>query len=115
MPDDLQTKLGYAKDPPWTTKLAGNEEYAFQKWVKQFNIPWKDEPTADYDMRGFWKALTSGDQRAVRNMKTKHFPDVWKTPYHQTFSNESMYAKPEAPHWQGNQLINSKGQVIYSE
>jgi len=90
----------YAKPGPYVTKLDPAQETAFQGWVKQNKIPWQDTPNADYDMRGYWKAQQSGDPHAKRAANL-HFPDTWKTPYHKSFSNESMYALPTAPHWEG--------------
>lgn len=91
--------LAYAKPGPWQTKLSSSDEAEFQSWVRENRIPWKDSPTSDYDMRGFWQAQKLGDSSAQRNPITLHFPDTWKTPYHTTFSNESIYAKSEAGYW----------------
>lgn len=88
---------------PWLTKLSPLEEMLFQRWVKASSIPWVDTPLSDYDMRGYFKAMLNGDPRAQRNPENRHFPDIWKTPFHQYFSNESQYATPKmnAPHWEG--------------
>ena len=111
--------LGIAKGPPWTTKLDPADEARFQVWVQQNKVPWLDSPTADYDMRGFWKAMTAADPRAVRNFQSQHFPDIWKTPYHETFSRESMYALPTAPRWvrhpNGYVLIDQQGRIVFDE
>jgi hypothetical protein len=60
-------------------------------------------PTSDYDYRGWWQAAQAGDPRAVTkenlNDKQLHFSDVWKTPYHHSFSKDSQYASPTAPGW----------------
>jgi hypothetical protein len=91
---------------PWQTKLNPAEEDAFRHWVQANNIPHNpDDPVADYDMRGFWKAQVSGDPLAVRSAANNHFPDKWKTPFHEWQSNESQYATPDAPHWEGNILV----------
>ena len=103
-----------AKPGPYVTKLAPQEEQQFQSWVKQNNVPWQDSPTADYDMRGFWKAAQAGDPNA-QQAANSHFPDTYKTPYHKTFSNESKYATSSAPHWDGDRLIDSSGKVIADE
>lgn len=96
------------------TKLASDEESKFQKWVKDNKIPWQDTPTADYDMRGYWKAMESGDPSAKR-AANRHFPDTWKTPYHNSFSSESKYSKP-GTHWVGNRLIeDSTGKVLWDD
>jgi hypothetical protein len=110
----------YAKPGPYLTTLSLTDETQFQQWVKSANVPFDPSPQADYDMRGFWKALQSGDPRATRavnpNDKQLHFSDVWKTPFHQEFSNESQYATPNAPHWNDqDQLIDQNGNVVFDE
>ena len=96
------------------TKLSPTEEAKFQSWVKQNKIPWQDTPTADYDMRGYWKAMESGDPNAKR-AANRHFPDTWKTPYHHSFSSESKYSK-QGTHWVGNKLIeDSSGKVLWDD
>jgi hypothetical protein len=100
---------------PWITKLDPMDEIKFLLWVVQNKIPFDPNNVfSDYDMRGYWKALTSGDPRATR-ATSGHFPDIWKTPMHKTFSNESMYATPNAPKWVGNQLVDPQGKVVYTE
>lgn len=109
----------YALPGPYISKLNPADEQTFQKWVKQNNVPFDPSSTADYDMRGFWSALVSKDPRAVTAISPAdgkiHFPDVWKTPYHKTFSNESIYATKSAPHWEGFKLIDREGNVIADE
>jgi hypothetical protein len=107
-----------ALPPPYTTALAPDKEATFQKWVTTNNVPWKDEPRADYDMRGYWQDVASKGQDArQRNASDQkmHFPDTYKTPYHATFSNESKYATPDAPKWQGDKLIAKDGTVVADE
>lgn len=126
-PGILQRLLSLLQSPPtptlpaslsqhqsYTTYLTPAEEAQFQSWVKANRIPWQDTPNADYDMRGFWKAQQSGDPNAQRAANL-HFPDTWKTPYHHLFSNESMYATPDAPRWIDNRLIDKSGRVIADE
>ena len=109
----------YAKPCPYVTKLSDTDEKEFQQWVKENKVPWTDDPKADYDMRGFWKGMKSGDPQAQTEMrkfdKRLHFSDKWKTPFHKTFSNESIYAKSNAPHWVGDRLISADGRVIADE
>lgn len=109
----------YAKPGPYKTQLTVPQEDQFQSWVKQNKVPWEDSPTADYDMRGYWKAKQSGNPLAMQQKSqfdgTMHFPDTYKTPFHKTFSNESMYAKPDAPHWDEDKLVDSKGNVVADE
>lgn len=98
----------------YRTSLSPVEEYEFYKWVKQNNIPFQEEggPLADYDMRGFWKAMQSGGAERAKNL---HFPDTFKTPFHQSFSNESKYAGSTAPHWVDNKLVDQSGKVVFDE
>lgn len=98
----------------YQTALRPDEESKFQQWVQSNKIPWQDTPTADYDMRGYWKAQQAGDPNA-KQAGNQHFPDTYKTPYHQTFSNESIYATPDAPHWDGGKLIDNSGKVLANE
>lgn len=105
----------------YQTQLSIPEQLQFFNWVKQNNVPYDKSPQADYDMAGFWKALQSGDPRAAtavnQNDKQIHYPDYWKTPYHQTFSNESQWAiQSQAPGWnQQDQLVMPSGEVVYDE
>ena len=110
----------YAKPGPYKTNLSPQEEQKFQQWVTANKVPWQDTPTADYDMRGYYKAMVSGDQNAKQsknpNDNRMHFPDIWKTPYHKSFSNESRYALPTAPRWNDkDQLVDAQGKVVFDE
>jgi hypothetical protein len=120
MPDRKPTISPYAnQEPPYHTNLSPEKEAQFQQWVKENNVPFDPSETADYDMRGFWKGLTSGDPRAQTSVSSfdnrLHFTDTWKTPYHRTFSNESIYATPDAPQWKDDRLIDKYGNVIADE
>lgn len=102
------------------TSLPAAQEQAFQKWVQQNNVPFDPSPTADYDMRGFWKGLTSGDPHAKTatnaNDGKLHFTDFWKTPYHESFSAESQWATDGAPKWnEKDQLVAPDGKVVFDE
>jgi hypothetical protein len=108
-----------AKLGPYKTILQPLQEMQFQDWVKANKIPFDDSPASDYDMRGFYQAALSGDPNAQTSRSAFdgliHFPDTYKTPYHKTFSSESKYATPNAPSWQGNQLIDKMGRVVADE
>lgn len=106
----------------YQTFLSKQEEPAFQEWVLNNKVPFDLAQTnPDYDMRGYWKALQAGDPRAKTKFNAQagamHFPDTWKTPYHETFSGESIYADPAtAPMWRNNrQLVGKDGKVLYDE
>lgn len=107
--------------PSYTTQLSPPEEQAFRSWVTQNRVPFNPvEPTQDYDMRGYWKSVAAqgGNQTAINpNDHQLHFPDTFKTPYHQSFSNESMYALPTAPRWVNDyQLVDpATGTVVFDE
>jgi hypothetical protein len=69
-------------------------------------------------MRGFFKALQGGDPMARSAVNEHdgrlHYPDKWKTPYHESFSNESQWANQNAPRWSdGDVLSNASGRVIF--
>ena len=100
----------YAKPGGYTTNLSPDEEAQFQNWVSSTKVPWQDSPTSDYDMRGYWKAQQAGDANAKTQINAvdnkPHYPDTYKTPFHNTFSNESQYALPTAGHWQGQNFIS---------
>lgn len=99
----------YGKPGPYITPLTPAEQTGFQGWIKQNHVPYDPAPTADYDMPGFYKALQSGDPIAKTAINATdhlpHYPDKWKTPFHKSFSNESQYALPGAPHWEEGDLL----------
>jgi hypothetical protein len=107
--------LRYALPGPYQTQLGTLDEADFQQWVRDNRIPFDSSPSADYDMRGYWQGLVNGDPRATRDPETRHFPDTWKTPFHKSFSDESIYAGDQAPHWYGYQLIDHFGRVVADE
>lgn len=111
----------WAAPGPYATKLSPEQELQFRQWVSRNQIrfdPHSAEPQ-DYDMRGFWQAMQEGDPIAKDavdpNDKKIHFPDKWKTPYAATFSNESKWAKPNAPRWNGDRYMLPDGHVIYDD
>lgn len=118
-PKPAPSSTGQLKPGGYTTKLQPADETKFQTWAKEKKVPWQDTPTADYDMRGYWQSMQAGDPNAKQQLsefdKKPHFPDTWKTPYHKTFSNESKYAPKDAPHWDGNRLIDKNGKVVADE
>lgn len=117
-PDEaLQFNRQWAKQGSYTTQLNPGDEQKFQQWVRANKVPWQDSPKADYDMRGYWKALQQGQAKQEYNEwdHTMHFPDTWKTPYSGTFSRESKYASPNAPEWRGDVLTTRDGRVVVDE
>lgn len=112
MQQHLARNRAYAKSEPYFTTLSPEQEPVFREWVTKNAIPFNpDDPISDYDMRGYW--VNNG---AVPAKKGDHFPDTYKTPYHQSFSAESVYALPNAPVWRGLRLVDPKtGAVIFEE
>jgi len=118
----------YSRNSRWstwdgsiTTFKTDKEEEQYQKWLKEnkVNID-PNDPYPDYDMRGFYKALQEKDPKAMTAIdphdKQLHYPDYWKTPFHETFSNESKWANPKtAPSWnKQDQLVTPQGQILFS-
>ena len=112
----------YTRETPATykTELTPMEEKLFQAWATQNKVPVDDSPQADYDMRGFFRALLAGDPRAKSavdpNDSRMHYPDVWKTPQHETFSKNSQWALPNSPEWnEQDQLMSPGGKVLFDD
>lgn len=107
--------------PDYRTKLKPLEEMAFRQWAVGNKVPFDPKAaTADYDMRGFYRALQQGDPRAVTavnpNDGRMHYPDTWKTPSHESFSAGSDYAGDVAPQWASDdKLISPDGRILVNE
>ncbi len=69
----------------YNTKLSPTEEKKFNQWVTKTK---RFKDTEDYDLRGAWKELNSGDMEQANN---GHLGDKYKKPNHPTFSDESIY------------------------
>lgn len=76
----------------YNTKLSEGEEKKFQYW-KQKYAP--RDSGYDYDLRGAYKEGLKPDPL------TGHWPDTYKKPNHETFSDESKYADYTAGTWTG--------------
>jgi len=127
--ESARFQANFARNSAWTKPEAtdfntrlGQLEPAFRQWVKNNSIPFdpKARGPQDYDMRGFWKGMRSGDPIAASaidpNDSRLHYPDYWKTPYHETFSSESQWAAPGAPSWNGqDQLVTPDGQILFDD
>lgn len=105
----------------YNTQLSPTEEYAFRQWLKTNDVPFQaNQSVTDYDMRGFWKALQTGNPIAKSginpNDQRLHYPDYWKTPYSATFSAESQWAnKQNAPRWIGDSYMLPNGTVLWDD
>lgn len=104
----------------YNTQLNPIAELLFRGWVDQNRVPFDPNtpgPT-DYDMRGYWQAMQQGNPVARSSIdphdNRPHYPDYWKTPLHQTFSNESQWAGQGAPQWINNaQLASAGGRILH--
>lgn len=82
----------------------------FEMWKLQNGV----NESPDYDMRGFFGGLMSGDSMAASAVNSNdgqmHFPDKWKLPNHRTFSTDSQYydqsSMSNVPTWSGGALPN---------
>jgi hypothetical protein len=106
----------------YDTPLNPLDEMAYRQWVQQNNVPTNPDTNApqDYDMRGFFKGLQQQNPKAMSavdpNDGRLHFPDFWKTPIHETFSNESQWAPASAPAWQpDDKLVGPGGRVVFDD
>jgi len=119
--ENLLKRNSAYSDPDWQkklTKLLPEQEQAFMNWVKENKVPFDPkDPYPDYDMQGFWQALQAKDPRATtainKTDKERHWPDTWKTPYHESFSRESQWAKEGAPSWKDEKLVLPNGKLLY--
>lgn len=106
----------------FNTQLSPLQEMLFRDWVQKNGVPFDVDASgpSDYDMRGYYQGLQNGNPMAWSkvnpNDKQLHYTDYYKTPLHQTFSKDSQWAGPSAPHWiNGSQLASSGGRILYDE
>lgn len=99
----------------YETKLSKEDEKNFKEWFKESKengIIYEDDTGKDYDFRGFWKDVVKSNDGNGQYSAETHFPDTYKKPNHETFSNESKYAtgkmKKYAGSWNGNTYIPPK-------
>lgn len=101
---DLEAKAYYDQmvgreraSQSFDTHLSPAEEQSFQAWKTQ-HAP--HDSGADYDLRGAFLAGVKPDAQ------TGHWPDTFKKPNHETFSDESQYARFGRPgHWEGEHFV----------
>ena len=82
----------------FNTKLTDEEELEYQQWyedMKSQGYILDGDVGYDYDFMGAFKAGFSPSEVGG------HWVDTWKKPNHQTFSNESIYAKGEYAQYAG--------------
>ena len=69
----------------YNTELSSEDESRFQEWARKEN---RAGDVYDYDLRGAWKELQSGD---MEEDARGHLGDKYKKPNHPTFSDQSQY------------------------
>ena len=106
----------------YNTQLDLGTEQFFRQWIMHNNVPFNPDATTpqDYDMRGFYQGLQQQNPKAQAAVNSNdgrlHYPDFWKTPLHQTFSQDSQWAGPVAPRWnESDQLIAPGGRILFDE
>lgn len=116
----------YVRNQAWAipqdsylTQLDPDTEAKFTDWASQNAqrigpMDVVNNPYSDYDYRGWFQANQG------KKAPAEHFVDTFKTPYHESFSNESKYADPKkAPRWvkagKGWKLTAKDGTVIMDE
>ncbi len=110
--DGKVNSLKEAIDPEkFNTVLSESEERIFKKWFeknKKRGLIHAEDTGVDYDFRGAFKAGFAPEKAG------DHWIDQWKKPNHETFSNESQYAKgiyeALAGKWNGDSFVD-KGAV----
>lgn len=97
----------------FNTKLTDEEELEYQQWyedMKSQGYILDGDVGYDYDFRGAFKAGFSPSEVGG------HWVDTWKKPNHQTFSNESIYAKGEyaqyAGTWDGDNFKTPDSRIM---
>lgn len=112
---------GRAPGADLNTALDPGSEKFFRMWLAANKVPFNPDAAApqDYDMRGFYQGLQRGNPRAQAavdpNDARMHYPDYWKTPIHQTFSNQSQWAPPSAPQWTPEDQLAQGGRVLFDD
>jgi hypothetical protein len=76
---------------PGYTKLDAGDEKSFRQWADKFTGGNTDNELKDYDLRGAWLKIKSGEIKPDARM---HLTDEFKKPSHITFSDESKYVTP---------------------
>lgn len=91
-----------------------DERIAFERWAKANNVKDPYHPDQHYDYVGAFRA-GQGRQKGSEG----HFTDQFKLPGHETFSNESDYARgPEGDHagsWDGDTFIPASAKTDSSQ
>ena len=92
------------------TKLDPEKEKEFRSWAVKRGI---DRDLEDYDLRGAWMAKAVPEPRP--DGKKPHGTDLYKKPWHPTFSSESIYAAkvPGAGRWEQGRFVVGPANLRY--
>lgn len=96
---------GLEQRDPYSTTLTPEENVRYQKW--KLTLPENLRYEGDYDLAGLWK-----ENPSVKPSANMHFPDKYKKPNHQTFSDESIYFNPQTKKFAGK-WIETNNSWIY--
>lgn len=77
----------------------GKDKRSFDDWANKASIykgiRIKGDPT--YDYKGWYNEDPNRAYALLNNDPNAHFDDKWKTPYHPTFSDQSVYSNAKHP------------------
>lgn len=77
----------------------GKDKRSFDDWVNKASvykgIRIKGDPT--YDYKGWYNEDPNRAYALLNDDPNAHFDDKWKTPYHPTFSDQSVYSNAKHP------------------
>ena len=77
----------------------GKDKRSFSDWANKASaykgIKIKDDPT--YDYKGWYNEDPNRAYALLNDDPNAHFDDKWKTPYHPTFSDQSVYSNAKHP------------------
>lgn len=77
----------------------GKDKRSFDDWVNKASvykgIRIKGDPT--YDYKGWYNEDPNRAYALLNDDPNTHFDDKWKTPYHPTFSDQSVYSNAKHP------------------
>ena len=113
----------FATPATFDTKLNPLTEMLFRQWVQTNRVPFdvNAQGPSDYDMRGYFQGRQNGNPMARDtvidpNDHRPHFPDYYKTPTHNRFSDESEFAGPGAPRWISDTMLAApSGRVLAND
>lgn len=77
----------------------GKDKQSFIDWAQKASkykgIQIEDDPT--YDYKGWYNENPNRAYALLKDDPSAHFEDKWKTPYHPTFSDQSIYSNAKHP------------------